>query len=118
MNRADAAQIPLPAEIRPESITALVDTREQMPLDLAPLRMVRGMSTGPAPDRTATFGRESQMPRGQRPKVRAAGRRRRSKPGAVCAYDFGVRGVNHCSTKYVAGVVPTFVMFSFSFTAK
>lgn len=31
---------------------------------------------------------------------------------------FGVSGVNHCSTRYVAGVRPTLVMFSFSFTPK
>lgn len=29
----------LPAELRPDQITALVDTREQTPLDLSPLRM-------------------------------------------------------------------------------
>ena len=31
-----------PAEIRPEQITAIVDSREQMPLELAPLRSIVG----------------------------------------------------------------------------
>jgi DNA excision repair protein ERCC-4 len=31
---------PLPAELRAESVTAIIDTREQSPLDLAPLRTV------------------------------------------------------------------------------
>ena len=33
---------PIPAEIRPEQITAVIDTREQMPLDLSPLRSIVG----------------------------------------------------------------------------
>lgn len=37
----------LPAEPRIESLTAIIDSREQLPLDLAPLRMVRGtLATG------------------------------------------------------------------------
>ncbi|NQU20603.1 MAG: hypothetical protein HQ567_04920, partial [Candidatus Nealsonbacteria bacterium] len=38
---------PIPAELRPEMITAIVDTREQTPLDLAPLQVVPGtLATG------------------------------------------------------------------------
>jgi len=37
----------LPADIPPESITAIIDTREQDPLDLSPLRTIRGtLATG------------------------------------------------------------------------
>ncbi|MCC6126621.1 MAG: hypothetical protein IT426_16795 [Pirellulales bacterium] len=37
----------IPAEIRPEQITAVVDSREQCPLDLSPLRSVVGtLATG------------------------------------------------------------------------
>lgn len=37
----------LAAEIPPEAITAVIDTREQLPLDLAPLRVERGtLATG------------------------------------------------------------------------
>ena len=37
----------LPAEPKPEQLTAIIDTREQTPLDLAPLKMVRGtLATG------------------------------------------------------------------------
>ncbi len=37
----------LPAAIKPESITAIIDTREQTPLDLSPLRSERGtLDTG------------------------------------------------------------------------
>lgn len=37
----------LPAELRPENVTAIVDTREQTPLDLAPLRTIGGtLDTG------------------------------------------------------------------------
>ena len=37
----------LPAELRPDQVTAIVDTREQQPLDLAPLRSVAGtLATG------------------------------------------------------------------------
>lgn len=35
----------LPAELKPESITAIIDTREQTPLDLAPLRTIPGTLT-------------------------------------------------------------------------
>jgi hypothetical protein len=34
---------PLPAELRPEAVTAVIDTREQLPLELSPLRIVRGI---------------------------------------------------------------------------
>jgi hypothetical protein len=42
---------PIPAELKPENITALIDSREQMPLDLSPLRMEtladgKGLPTG------------------------------------------------------------------------
>jgi ERCC4-type nuclease len=38
---------PLSAELRPEAITAVIDRREQAPLDLAPLRTVAGtLATG------------------------------------------------------------------------
>lgn len=36
---------PLPATIKPEMVTAIVDTREQTPLDLTPLRTVEGTLT-------------------------------------------------------------------------
>jgi DNA excision repair protein ERCC-4 len=37
----------IPAELSPESVTAVIDSREQEPLDLAPLAAVRGtLSTG------------------------------------------------------------------------
>lgn len=37
----------LPAEVPPEAITAIIDTREQLPLDLFPLQMERGtLATG------------------------------------------------------------------------
>jgi len=32
----------LPAELKPEDVTAIVDTREQLPVDLAPLRTISG----------------------------------------------------------------------------
>ena len=35
----------LPAELTAESIVAIIDTREQLPLDLAPLRIERGTLT-------------------------------------------------------------------------
>lgn len=35
----------IPAELRPEQVTAVVDTREQTPLDLTPLRTVPGTLT-------------------------------------------------------------------------
>jgi DNA excision repair protein ERCC-4 len=38
---------PIPAELRPEQVIAVVDTREQLPLDLAPLRTEAGtLATG------------------------------------------------------------------------
>jgi DNA excision repair protein ERCC-4 len=37
----------LPAELKPENVTAICDTREQLPLDLSPLRVERGtLATG------------------------------------------------------------------------
>jgi len=37
----------LPAELKPETVTAVIDTREQTPLDLDPLRTVTGtLATG------------------------------------------------------------------------
>ncbi len=37
----------IPAELRPDQVTAVVDTREQQPLDLSPLQTVRGtLATG------------------------------------------------------------------------
>lgn len=35
----------LPAELRPEAVTAVIDTREQLPLDLSPLKMITGTLT-------------------------------------------------------------------------
>ncbi|KKL24098.1 hypothetical protein LCGC14_2418760 [marine sediment metagenome] len=35
----------LPAELKPESVTAIVDTREQLPLDLSPLQSIEGTLT-------------------------------------------------------------------------
>ena len=35
----------LPAELKPETITAIVDTREQCPLNLTPLQTIRGSLT-------------------------------------------------------------------------
>ena len=35
----------LPAELRPEQVTAIIDTREQCPLDLSPLEIVTGTLT-------------------------------------------------------------------------
>lgn len=38
---------PIPAELKPEDVTAIVDTREQTPLDLAPLQVEAGtLATG------------------------------------------------------------------------
>ena len=38
---------PIPAELKPEDVTAVIDTREQTPVDLAPLRVVPGtLATG------------------------------------------------------------------------
>ena len=37
----------LPSELKPEQVTAIIDTREQAPIDLAPLQAVTGtLSTG------------------------------------------------------------------------
>jgi ERCC4-type nuclease len=36
------ARSPIPAELRPEDVVAIVDTREQLPWDLAPLQMEPG----------------------------------------------------------------------------
>ena len=37
----------LPSKLEPESVTAIIDTREQLPLDLSPLRVERGtLDTG------------------------------------------------------------------------
>ncbi|NQU21949.1 MAG: hypothetical protein HQ567_11755 [Candidatus Nealsonbacteria bacterium] len=37
----------LPAELKPETITAVIDTREQTPLDLSPLQTIPGtLATG------------------------------------------------------------------------
>ena len=37
----------IPADIKPEQVTAIVDTREQLPLDLSPLQIVTGtLATG------------------------------------------------------------------------
>jgi ERCC4-type nuclease len=35
----------LPATLAPEAVTAIIDTREQLPLDLSPLRTTRGTLT-------------------------------------------------------------------------
>ena len=43
MNRNGTTR--LPAELRPEQVTAVVDTREQIPLDLSPLQTVAGTLT-------------------------------------------------------------------------
>src|ERR1700676_181303 len=41
------ARCPIPAELSPEAVTAIIDTREQTPLDLAPLRVELGtLATG------------------------------------------------------------------------
>jgi len=37
--------VKLPAELKPEQVTAVIDTREQIPLDLRPLGMVDGTLT-------------------------------------------------------------------------
>jgi DNA excision repair protein ERCC-4 len=38
---------PIPAELKPAQVTAIVDTREQCPLDLAPLQTITGtLATG------------------------------------------------------------------------
>jgi hypothetical protein len=37
----------LPSELKPEQVTAVIDTREQCPLDLSPLQIVTGtLATG------------------------------------------------------------------------
>lgn len=41
------AKLRLPAELRPDQVVAVVDTREQIPLDLAPLATITGtLATG------------------------------------------------------------------------
>ena len=43
----DMTRGPIPAELQPADVTAIVDTREQLPLDLSPLRVERGtLATG------------------------------------------------------------------------
>ena len=37
-----AARPRLPAELRPDQVTAIIDNREQLPLDLSPLQTVAG----------------------------------------------------------------------------
>ncbi len=40
-------KVPIPSELKSEGVTAIVDTREQLPLDLAPLRTMAGtLATG------------------------------------------------------------------------
>ncbi len=39
---ADRARGPIPAGLRPEQVCAVIDTREQLPLDLSPLQTVEG----------------------------------------------------------------------------
>ena len=47
MSTATATRPRLPAELRPDQVTAIIDTREQLPLDLSPLRSVAGtLATG------------------------------------------------------------------------
>jgi DNA excision repair protein ERCC-4 len=44
---ATRARPPIPAELRPDQVTAVVDTREQFPLDLTPLQTITAtLSTG------------------------------------------------------------------------
>jgi len=47
MNTAARVRSPIPAELKPEAITAIIDTREQLPLDLSPLLWMRStLETG------------------------------------------------------------------------
>lgn len=47
MSTATRPRNPIPADLRPEQLTAVVDTREQLPLDLSPLLSMRGtLDTG------------------------------------------------------------------------
>ncbi len=47
MKTAAQQQVKLPAEPRPEQLTAIIDSREKLPLDLSPLKVVTGsLSTG------------------------------------------------------------------------
>jgi DNA excision repair protein ERCC-4 len=39
------ARGPIPADLKPEQVTAVIDTREQYPLDLSPLKMATGTLT-------------------------------------------------------------------------
>jgi ERCC4-type nuclease len=45
IGKADSAARRLPAELRPEQVVAVVDSREQLPLDLSPLQSVAGTLT-------------------------------------------------------------------------
>jgi DNA excision repair protein ERCC-4 len=45
MTTTNRPRLPIPAELRPEQITAVVDSREQCPLDLSPLRTITGTLT-------------------------------------------------------------------------
>jgi ERCC4-type nuclease len=45
MSTATQTRPRLPAELRPEAVTAIIDTREQLPLDLSPLQSVAGTLT-------------------------------------------------------------------------
>ena len=45
MATATAEPVKLPATLKPEHVVAVVDTREQLPLDLAPLQVVEGTLT-------------------------------------------------------------------------
>jgi ERCC4-type nuclease len=45
MSTTTATRPRLPAELRPDQVTAIIDTREQRPLDLAPLATITGTLT-------------------------------------------------------------------------
>ena len=45
MSTATATRPRLPAELRPDQVVAIIDTREQMPLDLTPLQSEAGTLT-------------------------------------------------------------------------
>jgi len=47
MASAIESRLKLPAELKPESVVAVIDTREQIPLDLSPLQIMYGtLATG------------------------------------------------------------------------
>lgn len=47
MSTATATRPAIPADIRPEQVTAIIDRREQLPLDLSPLQTTAGtLATG------------------------------------------------------------------------